>query len=282
MSEEITVIQARTATLRGRAKAAWQYRRYYPILLREITMRRFRNTVLGVWWLFLRPMIPVVIAITTFTYFVQVDTGEVPYGIFFLAGFIPWNLLHSSVQFMSRTMMWSRAIMKKMYLPKLLIPAASVGPPLVELGITIVALIGVIIFYSVTQGHSYFNLSWGALLIPVCLFLALVLALSIGMVISVVALLMRDIIFSVNYVMQMLMFVTPVIYPVSSLPPNVQWVFIVFNPMTGVIETMRWAVTGSGAFEPLWLLISILEIALISFLCLTFFARAESYLSDIV
>lgn len=282
MSEDVQIIEARTATLRGRIKAAWQYRHYYPILLREITMRRFRNTVLGFWWLILRPLIPTVIAITTFTYFVEVDTGEVPYGIFFLAGFIPWNLLQSSSHFMSRTMMWTRGLMKKMYLPKMLIPPASIGPPMIELGITILALIVLAVIYGVSGGKSPIVLSWNLLLFPFCLVLAFTLALSIGMVISVVALLMRDIIYSVNYVMQMLMFVTPVVYPVSSLPPNVQWAFIVFNPMTGVIETGRWAITGSGSFEPLWLLVSVAEIAVIAVLCLTFFARAESYLSDIV
>ncbi len=282
MSQEIQIIEARSATLRGRIKAAWQYRHYYPILLREITMRRFRNTVLGFWWLILRPLIPTIIAITTFTYFVQVDTGDVPYGIFFLAGFIPWNLLQSSAHFMSRTLMWTRGLMKKMYLPKMLVPAASIGPPMIELGIAIASLIVLTVVYAFSAHKSFIVFHWGLLLFPLCLALAFTLAVSIGMVISVVALLMRDIIFSVNYVMQMLMFVTPVIYPVSSLPPNAQWMFIVFNPMSGVIETSRWAITASGTFEPLWFLVSIVEISLIALLCLTFFARAESYLSDIV
>ncbi len=282
MNDEIQIIELRSATLSGRIRAAWQYRRYYPILLREITMRRFRNTVLGFWWLILRPLIPTIIAITTFTYFVEVNTGDVPYGIFFLAGFIPWNLLQSSSHFMSRTLMWTRGLMKKMYLPKMLIPPASVGPPMIELGITFAALIVLTVIYGFSDGKSYIVFSWGLLLFPVCIILAFILALSIGMVISVVALLMRDIIYSVNYVMQMLMFVTPVVYPVSSLPPNVQWAFVVFNPMTGVIETARWSITGSGAFEPLWFLVSLVEISVIAVLCLTFFARAESYLSDIV
>jgi lipopolysaccharide transport system permease protein len=282
MNDEIQVIEARPATVRARVKAAWQYRRYYPILLREITMRKFRNTLLGFWWLILRPMIPTVIAIVTFTYFVQVDTADVPYGIFFLAGFIPWNLLQTSSHFMSRSMMWTRSIMKKMYLPKLLVPIASVGPPLIELLITIAALIIMIVVYSFTQDQFRFTFTWRLLLFPVSIILSFIMALSVGMVISVIALFMRDIIYSVNYVMQMLMFVTPVLYPVSSVPENLQWLFIVFNPMTGVIETSRWALTGSGVYDPLWLLVSIVEIGLIALLCLTFFARAESYLSDIV
>ena len=282
MSDEVVVIEARPATVRGRVKAAWQYRRYYPILFKEITMRKFRNTVLGWWWLILRPLIPTAIAVVTFTFFIEIDTGDLPYGIFFLSGFIVWHLLHSLVRFMSRTMMWTRSIMKKMYLPKLLIPFASVGPPLIELVVTIVAILFVAIYYLITLDTFYIIFSWGLLLFPLCLILSMVLALAIGMVVSVVALFMRDIIFSISYVIQMAMFVTPVIYPVSSVPENLQWMFIWLNPMTGVIETGRWALTGYGAFEPLWLLISVVEIGLIALLCLTFFARAESYLSDIV
>lgn len=282
MSSEIQVIEARPATLVGRIKSAWQYRGYWPILFKEITMRKFRNTVLGWWWLILRPLIPVVAATITFTYFVEIDTGDLPYGIFFLSSFIVWNLLEALLMFMSRTMMWTRNLMKKMYMPKLLVPLASVGPPLVELVITVIALLVLSGFYYFTQDVFYVEWDWKLLLFPVCILLAMVLAISIGMVIGVIALLMKDIIYSIRYVMQLLLFVTPVIYPLSSIPKEAQWAFIAFNPMTGVVETCRWALTGFGDWTPILLVISIVQITLIALLCLTFFSRADSFLSDMV
>lgn len=282
MSNDLLVIEARPTSLIGRFKAAWQYRRYYPILLKEITMRKFRNTILGFWWLILRPLIPVVIAIVTFTYFVEIDTGELPYGIFFMAGFIVWNVLESTLQFMARTMMWTRSTMKKMYIPKLLIPFASIGPPAIELGIVLVAFFFLLGYYYYTADIFYLQWNIGLLLFPVCLFLSAALSMAIGMVISVIALVMRDIIYSVRYAMQLIMFITPVIYPLSKVPEDVQWVFIAFNPMTGVIETSRWALTGYESFQPLLLAISVVQITVIVLLCLMFFSRADSYLSDIV
>ena len=282
MSNDIQIIEARPATLLGRMKSAWLYRGYWPILFKEITMRKFRNTVLGWWWLILRPLIPVVAATITFTYFVAIDTGDLPYGIFFLASYIVWNLLEALLMFMSRTMMWTRNIMKKMYLPKLLIPLASVGPPLVEMAITIVALFVLAGFYYFTQDVFYIEFELKFLLFPLCLILAMILALSIGMVVGVIALIMKDIIYSIRYVMQLLIFVTPVIYPLSSLPENAQWAFIAFNPMTGIVETCRWSLTGFGDWSPILLLVSTVQVLLIAFVCLTFFSRADSFLSDMV
>ncbi len=244
-------------------------------------MRKFRNTLLSYWWLILRPLIPVVIAVITFTLFIEIETGDLPYGMFFLSGYICWHLFQSTVRFMSRTMMWMRSVMKKMYLPKLLIPLASIGVPLVELAVTIVAILVLAGYYYFTLDTFYISMSWQLLLFPVGLALSLIFAMSVGMVVSVIALLMRDIIFSIAYVMQMTMFITPVIYPLSSVPEHLQWLFIAFNPMTGVIETSRWALTGFGSFEPVWLLVSVVQISLIAALCLTFFTRAESYLSDV-
>ena len=279
--EEVLVIEARPASLRGRVRAAWQYRHYYPILFKEITMRKFRNTLLGYWWLILRPLIPVVIGVIIFTLFIEIETGDLPYGMFFLSGYICWHLFQSTLRFMSRTMMWMRSVMKKMYLPKLLIPLASIGVPLVELAVTIVAILVLAGYYYFTLDTFYISTSWQLLLSPVSLALSLIFAMSVGMVVSVIALLMRDIIFSIAYVTQMAMFITPVIYPLSSVPEHLQWLFIAFNPMTGVIETSRWALTGFGSFEPAWLLVSVVQISLIAALCLTFFVRAESYLSDV-
>lgn len=281
-SNDLLVIEARPASLLGRIKSAWQYRHYYPILLKEITLRKFRNTVLGFWWLILRPLIPVVAATVAFTYFVEIDTGDLPYGIFFLSGFIIYNTVESLLMFMSRTMMWTRNIMKKMYLPKLLVPLASIGPPLVELAITIIALIVLATFYYFTQDVFYIEWDWKLLLFLPCVLLAMVLAISIGMVVGVIALIMKDIVYSIRYIMQLVMFITPVIYPLSSVPENVQWVFVAFNPMTGLIETSRWALTGFGTFDPLLLLVSTVQVLVIGILCLSFFSRADSFLSDIV
>lgn len=283
MSEPtVTVIDARPASLWGRVAAAWRFRHYYPVLLKELALRRFRNTILGVWWLVLRPLIPMVIIVLAFTRFVTVDTGELPYALFFVSAYIGWNLFQSTVTFMSRTLMWSKSLMRKMYLPKMIIPAASIGPPMIELAITCIAFAGLAAFFYFQDGVADIAWSWRILLAIPTLMVVLLFALSIGAVFSVIALLMRDIIFSIGWVIQAIMFATPVIYPMSSIPAESRWIFHVFNPMAGLVETMRWSLTGFGTFEPLWFAVSILQVAICALLCFTFFARAETYLADVV
>lgn len=280
-AEPVTIIEALPSTLWGRVKAAWRYRRYYPVLVREISLRKFRNTFLGFWWLIVRPLIPALMTIATFTYVVQVNTNGVPYSIFFLPGFIIWNLFQSFISFQVRTLLWMRGLLKKMYLPKLLIPLASVGPPLIELCITLGVFAVVVIAYLI-HGHAYIEWSWKLLLVVPCLLLTMMLAISIGMVTSVLALFLRDIVYSIAYILQVGFFVTPVAYPITAIPENVRWILFALNPMTTLVETTRWAVTGVGAFDPVWFTVGCVEILVIAALCLTFFTRAESYLADTV
>lgn len=281
-TERVTVIETPSPSVWGRLKAAWEFRRYYRVLLKDITLRQVRNTILGYWWLIIRPIVPIAILIVTFHYFVGIETGTLPYPLFLLAGYVVWILFASTITFMARSLMWTRSLMRKMYLPKMIVPAASIGPPLIQAAIVAVAFIIVAIAYYVADGVPDITLAWRMLVVIPCLALALLLAMTIGSIIAIIALLARDIIFSIGWIVQFAMFVTPVVYPVASAPPEVQWAFYVFNPMTGVVETARWALTGFGAFEPLWFAVTVVEIGLIAFLCLTFFARAETYLSDVI
>jgi lipopolysaccharide transport system permease protein len=102
------------------------------------------------------------------------------------------------------------------------------------------------------------------------------------MVCSIVALYIRDVVFSVGYFVQVAMLITPVLYPMSAIPKHLHWIIFSLNPMAAVVETSRWALTGEGEFLPLWLLLSALEIAIISVACLIFFLRAETYLADAI
>jgi lipopolysaccharide transport system permease protein len=278
--QTVTVIVAGPSTLAGRIRSAWQYRHFYPVLLHEISMRKYRNTLLGFWWLIIRPLIPMTVAIVIFTFFLQIDTASLPYGVFFLAGFITWNLFQSCVQFMARTMLWTRGLLKRMYLPKLLVPLASVGPALIELVVTTVLFALLIAFFYLRDGRLYIEPSWRLLMLLPCLVLTFAMALAVGMVVSAIALFMRDIIYSIAYITQMVMLLTPVVYPLSALPEGVQWVFYIVNPMTVLVETSRWSLTGFGDFSPLWFALGCIQAALWTYLCMLFFTRVEAHLAD--
>lgn len=280
MDAHITVIEARPKTMLSQLAAVWQYRNFYSFLVTEITMKKFRDTMLGFWWLILRPLIPAVVTIVLFTFIVPIDSNGVPYPLFFLAGLMTWNLFQATVVFMPRTLMWMRGMMRRTYFPKLLVPLASIGPPLLELAITFslfaLTAAGLWLF----TGKNY--LAWGPAMLwfPLCVALALLFALSIGMVLSAVAVLVRDVVFSVPYFVQIMMLLTPVIYPVKVVPESYRWLVYTFNPMAALVEVSRWALIGVGEPSMFWLAVSAIEIILVFVVCVVMFLRAEGFLSD--
>jgi lipopolysaccharide transport system permease protein len=279
-SDVVTVIEAQPQTLYARVRALWDYRGFYPLLLKEISLRKVRGTFLGWWWLVLRPLVPTAMAVIAFTFLAAIDTRSLPYAIFYLAGFLTWHIFHASVLFLPRTLMWVRGMIRKTYFPRLLVPLASVGPPLIELFVVFVLLVIAVAVYFWKDGLLYIRFHWGLLLILPCILLALAFGVAIGMVLSVMAIFFRDIIFSIGYFIQIGMFLTPVIYPISAVPEGARWIMYLGNPMASLVETSRWAVTGQGLLDPPWLFIAVIQIALVVVFCTIFFLRAEPYVAD--
>ena len=276
----MTIIEARDAGLIGTIRELFRFRSFYLFLFREISMKKWKKTFLGFWWLIIRPLVPTVMAVVTFTFIVPLDGDGLPYLIFYLSSFITWHLFHATVAFMPRIMLWMRGIMKKTYFPKILVPLAGFGPPLIELLVVAFALILATLYFYVADGVLYIKLGWNLLLLPVCLFLTLAMAVGIGMVTSVMALFIRDIVYSVAYFVQILMFLTPVMYPITFVAEQYRWIIYLLNPMATFVETSRWALTGQGAFDPLWFSISC-GFAVVFFVTGTwFFLKIESLLAD--
>lgn len=279
--EPIVVIEARPQALGERMRALWRYRGFYGFLFREILMRKARGTFLGFWWLILRPLIPAAGFIAAFTMVAPVDTGgDVPYAVFFLSGFIPWRFFQGALTILPRSLMWTRAIMQRTYFPRLLVPLAGFGPALIELVVLLAIFLVVAVVQSWQKGAGVVQISWATLWIIPCLVGALLLALAFGMVLSVVALFFRDVVFSVGYVTQMFMFVTPVLYPPTIVPAEYRWVLYALNPMAQIVEVSRWALTGAGQFAPGFVALSFAMILTLFGLAVAFFLRAEAHLGD--
>ena len=275
----ITVIEARPKTLAARLLALWRYRAFYSFLFQEISMKKFRDTALGVWWLILRPLIPTSITIVIFTFLAPMQSMGLPYAIFFLSGFISWNMFQSTIIFMPRTLLWMQGIMRRTYFPKLLVPFASVGPPLLELLVVLSLFVLSVVYFGI-RGH--FHMPWEPqlLLFPICIFLSLTFGFAVGTVLSVVAVFFRDVVFSVGYFAQVLMFLTPVIYPMTFVPANYRWIIYALNPMAQVVEVSRWSLTGVGEFQPYFFLLASVTIFIAFALSIAFFLRAETFLAD--
>jgi ABC-type polysaccharide/polyol phosphate export permease len=112
--------------------------------------------------------------------------------------------------------------------------------------------------------------------------MALLFGLSLGMIASVIALFVRDVVFTVSYFVQMGMFLSPVLYPLGAIPSEYRWVILVINPMAAIVEGMRWSLTGQGYIDPLYLLNSCAMVLLIFAMSVVFFVRAETYFGDVL
>jgi lipopolysaccharide transport system permease protein len=276
----VTIIEARPDTTAGTLRAMWRYRGFYRFLFKEILLRKARGTLLGFWWLILRPLIAAIGYIVAFSVVAPIATGhEVPYPIFFLSGFIPWRFFEGTLTTLPRSLMWTRGIMQRTYFPRLLVPLAGFGPVLVELAILVTLFLGYVGF-AWWGGEMPLRLGAHTWWLLPCLLAALMMALAFGMVLSIVALFFRDIVFTIGYIAQLFMFATPVLYPISFVPEQYRWVVYTLNPMAEVVTMSRLALTGRGEYEPWLLAQSFATILVLFILGVTFFLRAERHLGD--
>lgn len=274
------VIEARPKGIVNSIAAVWQYRAFWPFLFREIAMKKFRVTLLGVWWLILRPLIPATFAILVFTFVIPMDSYGLPYAIFYFSGMIAWNMFASNVTFMPRTMLWMQGIMRRTYFPRLLVPLAGFGPPLAELAVVTTLFLAALGYFFYQDGLLYLEFSWNLLGFPVAIFMAWMFSTAIGMVCSVIALFAKDIVFTVRYFVQLFVFLTPVLYPVKLIPEDYRWLLYSLNPMAKVVELSRWALTGVGEFDLFFTCVSAAVILVAFLLGIIFFLRAEQLLAD--
>jgi lipopolysaccharide transport system permease protein len=273
------VIEAKPDTIPARLKALWQYRAFYGFLLKELTLRKARGTMLGFWWLIIRPIIPAAVLIFVGSSMPALDTG-IPYPIFFLSGYIPFLVFQSGLRYVPRSLRWAQSIMRRTYFPRLLVPLAGFGTTLIELGV-MVAAFGILLAIGAWRGQPFpLELGWQTLWLLPCLLTAFLLALSVGMTFSVVALFFPDVIFSLRIFSMLAMLATPVMYPVRFVPEPYLWALYTFNPMAQVVLTSRWALTGQGVFELPYLLLSFGTTLVMLMAAVWFFLRAETHLGD--
>ena len=279
--QPVVVIEPRPETFLARMRALWRYRAFYNFLFKEITMRRARGTLLGFWWLILRPLIPAASLIFAFGAVTQVDTqSKIPYPVFFLSAYIPFHLFQSSMRYLPRSLNWSRTLMRRTYFPRLLVPLAGFGLPLIEAGALSAAFV-IVVFLTWWRGQPFpLHLGWQTLLLIPSVLMAMAFALAFGLVFSIVALFFRDVIFSLRFFTMITLLMTPVVYPVTFIPDAYRWVLYVINPMAQVVLVSRWALTGEGVFEPAYALLSCAVVLLALFAGVVFFLRAEVHLGD--
>ena len=278
----VTIIEARPKSVPAQLRALWRYRHLYWPLMLDLSVKKYRGMMLGIWWVVIRPIVPMTIAVFTFTVVTSVETDGIPYIIFYLSGAMTWTLFQSTMNFGARTLMWTSGIVQKTYFPKLMIPLASLGVPVLEFLVVFVLFIVALVAVYFKTGFFYLRIDAAILLLPVMFFMATLMSLAIGMVLDVIALLLRDVLYTLTYVIQLFMFLTPVFYPMSAIPEGYRWLVYLINPLAAIMETTRWSITGHGEMDVLFLLYSCVSIMVMFAVSVLLFFRAEDYLGELI
>lgn len=233
-------ISPRPATVAESLAAAWQYRRLLGFFAARALEKRYAKTVLGRLWLLIRPLFPVVVGAVVFGELLGVGSEGRPYFLFFLVGTTLWNLFEGSLVWATRSLELNRKFLRRLYVPRLLLPVATTVPAILDLGIRL----GLIALATI-----YFVLVEGTVVAPperlplalVPLALAYLLAVGVAAFTSVMGAAVRDVRFALAYVLNLVMFLSPVVYPLDQVPDGYRWI-TALNPLTGPLEAFRFCV----------------------------------------
>ncbi|MCP5099428.1 MAG: ABC transporter permease [Chloroflexi bacterium] len=214
----------------------WDYRELLFFLVWRDIKVRYKQTIMGFAWAVLQPLFTMVVFGVIFGRIANVSTEGIPRPIFYYSGLIAHFFFANALTQSSNSLLASSGMIKKIYFPRLTIPISSVMAGLVDFGLSFIVLIGMMLFYGIVPT---LNILW----LPLLLLLELMIALGMGLWFSALNAQFRDVRYIVPFLSQAFLFLTPIAYPLSSLPENLQFV-AALNPMTGVVEGFRWALLG--------------------------------------
>ncbi|MEQ1708150.1 MAG: ABC transporter permease [Terricaulis sp.] len=254
--------------------AVWRYRELLIVLMMRDIQVLYKQAALGVAWAILQPVFAVVIFTIVFGYFARMPSEGVPYPLFAFAGVLPWTYFAEAVRRAGTGLVNDSDLVRKVYFPRLIMPLANVVTPLVDFCIAFLVLIAMMFFYGVMP-------SWKFLVVPPLMIVAAVLALSIGLWLGPINVRFRDIKHTLPFLIQIWMYASPIVYPLSMVPQEWRWAYAL-NPMVGVIEGFRWAVFDRGDPDFGALGISAIVIAVLLFGGLLFFRRMERSFADLI
>jgi lipopolysaccharide transport system permease protein len=263
----------------ARAGELWRYRKLLWFLAVRGVKESYEGMTLGIFWLFARPLLPILVGGFVFGSLLSLPSEGVPYTLFFMTGFIPWSLFQRSVLFGTKCLDNHRSLIKRLYFPRLISPIASLSMAVFYFVVYMVLLVLVVLFYLAKDGVLYLKLGPGLLAALAMSVFAIVCALSVVLFTSVIQARHKETRFGLRYFLQFWMYLTPVFYPISAIPPEHQWL-IYLNPLASVVATFRWGILGVGQVPLLPLATSAVIAGVVMTIGIWFFSATESSTVD--
>jgi lipopolysaccharide transport system permease protein len=268
----ITRIEPPRGWFNLRLAELWAYRELlYFFIWRDVKVR-YKQTVIGVAWVVIQPLLTMGVFTLFFGRLAKLPSDGLPYPVFYFTALVPWTYFATALQSCTNVVVENQRVITKVYFPRLILPISPVLAGLVDFAIGFVVMLVVIGFYGLRPTAA---ILW----LPMFLLLALLTALGVGLWMSALNALYRDVRYIVPFLMQFWMFASPVAYPSSLVPQRYRWLYGL-NPMAGVINGFRWALTGHGQPPGPQLAASAAAVLVILFGGLLFFQRMEGAIAD--
>jgi lipopolysaccharide transport system permease protein len=245
-STKLSVITPRKSLFDLKLDEIWYYRDLFVLFIKRDITVTYKQTILGPLWFFIQPLLTTLMFLLVFGRIAGISTGGVPPILFYMGGITVWNYFSDCLRLTSDTFVKNAGLFGKIYFPRIITPLSVVSSNLVKFGIQFILFLGVFIYYYFTNDQVQPNLT--LILLPVYIIILAVMALGFGLIISAMTTKYRDLTFLIQFGIQLWMYITPVIYPIASIPEKYRWV-VLANPVSSLVESFKFGFTGSGTFN---------------------------------
>jgi len=272
-------IQSKSSLFSINFNELWHYRDLLLVLLKRDFITFYKQTILGPIWFFVQPILTSLIYIVIFGQVAKLSTDGIPQLPFYLSGITIWNYFSDSLLKTSTVFQSNAAIFGKVYFPRLIMPLSIVFSNLLKFAVQFGLFIAVVLYYSLVEKSIQPN--WWVVMTPVLILLMAAFALGLGMIFSSLTTKYKDLTFLLAFGIQLLMYATPVVYPISAMPEKYKWI-INLNPLTSIFECFRYGYLGTGHFDPSSLIYTSIFTLLLLVIGTVIFNKVEKSFMDTV
>jgi lipopolysaccharide transport system permease protein len=274
------IIEPKRSLFDVNLKEIWHYRDLILLFVRRDFVSQYKQTILGPIWLFIQPLFTTVTFLFVFNRIAKISTGGINPTLFYLSGITMWNYFADCLTKTSNTFLSNAGIFGKVYFPRLVTPISIVFSSLIKLGIQLLLLTLVFVFFFAT-GQQTFTINGTIVLLPIYLLIMAVLGFGLGIILSSLTTKYRDVSYLLTFGVQLLMYATPVIYPLSSTGGKLKQILLL-NPTTAIIENFRYSLFSQGEF--LWggMIYGAVFSLFVVFIGIIFFNQVEKSFMDTV
>ncbi|OHD11664.1 MAG: ABC transporter permease [Spirochaetes bacterium GWD1_27_9] len=260
-------------------KELWHYKDLIFLFVKRDFVTYYKQTILGPLWFLLQPLISTIVFTVIFGNIAKIPTDGLPNILFYMSGIVAWNYFSTCLTSNSATFLANAGIFGKVYFPRLVMPISVVISNIIKFGIQFLLFLAILIYFMLSGSVIKPNLY--ILITPLLIIQMGFLSLGFGILISALTTKYRDLSFLVNFGVQLWMYATPIVYPLSSVPEKWKFLFII-NPMSPIIETFRYAFLGAGSINPLYISVSIIVTFVVFISGVILFNRIEKTFMDMV